>query len=90
MRRPMVNVVLALLACLAVAGTASALQVGLGVGADISEPKARTIAVSGAGLNPQAATAQALIEAFAKPQGKANVFAAGDPIATISFTAAAE
>ncbi len=34
--------------------------------------------------------AQPLNEAFAKPQGKANVFEAGDPLGALIFTAQAE
>jgi hypothetical protein len=63
---------------------------GLGAGTVANEPKTRTITLSGAALSLQVATAQAFDEAFAKPQGKAGVFAAGEPFATISFTAQAE
>jgi hypothetical protein len=63
---------------------------GLGGGAVASDPAARTISVNSAGLNLQTTTAQAFNEAFAKPQGKADVFGAGEPFATISFTARAE
>jgi hypothetical protein len=34
--------------------------------------------------------AAAFNDAFAKPLGKANVFVAGDPLGTISFTAQAQ
>jgi hypothetical protein len=63
---------------------------GLGAGAVVSEPKARTVSVSGAPLPLTDATAQALNETFAKPQGKTSVFAAGETLGTISFTAQAE
>jgi hypothetical protein len=49
-----------------------------------SDPKARTISVSGAPLTLTAATAQSFNEAFA--EGKA-VFAAGDALGAISFVA---
>jgi hypothetical protein len=62
----------------------------LGAGAASSEPKAREITVAGVTLALQAATARELDEAFAKPQGKAGVFAAGEAFATISFAATAE
>lgn len=60
----------------------------LGPGAAVtSNPGARTISLSGAALRLQAATAQALNDAFAKPQGRANVFAPGEPFASLSFSA---
>jgi hypothetical protein len=62
----------------------------LGAGSVSSNPTARTITVAGATASLQAATATAFNEAFAKPQGKANVFRAGDLLGTISFTAQAE
>jgi hypothetical protein len=70
--------------------TATGPLLGLGGGTVVSEPKARTIAVSGAPLPLSDATAQALNETFAKPQGKTNVFAAGESLGTLSFTAQAE
>jgi hypothetical protein len=63
---------------------------GLGTGTVVSEPKARTIAISGAPLPLSAATAQSLNETFAKPQGKSNVFSAGEDLGTLAFTAQAE
>jgi hypothetical protein len=63
---------------------------GLGPGSVVSEPKARTISLSGAPLPLPAATAQALNETFAKPQGKTNIFQAGESLGTLSFTAQAE
>jgi hypothetical protein len=60
-------------------------------GASVSaSPSARTITVDNATLAMQANLASAFNEAFAKPQGKADVFAAGDPLGTISFTASGE
>jgi hypothetical protein len=50
----------------------------------------RTIAVTGAPLTLEPTTAQAFNEAFAKPIGKADVFAAGETLGTISFTAQAQ
>ena len=41
-------------------------------------------------MTMQANLAQAFNEAFAKPLGKANVFAAGEPLGTVSFTAQAQ
>lgn len=49
-----------------------------------SDPSARTISVSGGGAVLTAATAAALNEAFA---GSQNVFAAGEAIGSVSFTA---
>jgi hypothetical protein len=60
-------------------------------GASISsDPSARTIGVTNASLAMDANLATAFNEAFAKPQGKANVFAAGEPFATLTFTAQAQ
>jgi hypothetical protein len=55
-----------------------------------SDTAARTIGVANATVTMGANLAAAFNEAFAKPQGKANVFAAGEPLGTISFTAQAE
>jgi hypothetical protein len=63
---------------------------GLGTGAVLSEPKARTISLTGAPLPLTDATAQALNETFAKPQGKANVFQSGESLGTLSFNVVAE
>jgi hypothetical protein len=63
---------------------------GLGAGTVVSEPKARTISVSGAPLPLTDATAQGLNETFAKPQGKANVFQSGEALGTLSFDVVAE
>jgi len=52
-----------------------------------NDPKQRTIAVQGAELSLQAATAQTFNEVFAKPQGKDGVFLAGEPLGVISFVA---
>jgi hypothetical protein len=54
------------------------------------EPKAGTIAVSDGALSLQVGTAQALNEAFAEPQGKTDVFKAGETLGTLSFTAHAQ
>jgi hypothetical protein len=63
---------------------------GLGAGTVLSEPKARTIGMAGAPLPLSAATAQALNETFAKPQGKADVFQSGEILGTLNFTVQAE
>jgi hypothetical protein len=63
---------------------------GLGTGTVVSEPKARTISVSGAALTLTDTTAQALNETFAKPQGKTNVFSAGEAFGTLAFAVQAE
>ena len=63
---------------------------GLGVGTVVSEPKARTISLAGAPLALTDATAQALNETFAKPQGKTNVFQSGEALGTLSFNVVAE
>jgi hypothetical protein len=55
-----------------------------------ADPKARTIAVTGATMTMQANLAQAFNEAFAKPLGKPAVFAPGDALGTVSFTALAQ
>ena len=60
---------------------------GAGVAAD---PGARTIAVANAALTMGANLAAAFNEAFAKPLGKGNVFAAGEPLGSLSFTAQAQ
>jgi hypothetical protein len=56
-------------------------------GPAVSSAKARTIAVSGSTLGLSASTAQTFNEVFARPQGKENVFAAGEPLGRVSFTA---
>ncbi len=63
---------------------------GLGTGTVVSEPKSRTISLAGAPLPLSDATAQALNETFAKPQGKANVFQTGEALGTLSFVVQAE
>jgi hypothetical protein len=63
---------------------------GLGAGTEVSEPKARTINLSGAPLPLTAATAQGLNETFAKPQGKSNVFQSGEALGSLSFVVQAE
>jgi hypothetical protein len=63
---------------------------GLGAGTVASEPKARTISLTGAPLPLTAATAQSLNEAFASPQKKTNVFQTGEALGTLSFNVVAE
>ena len=55
-----------------------------------SDPAARTIGVTNAAVTMGANLAAAFNDAFAKPIGKADVFAAGEPLGTISFTAQAQ
>jgi hypothetical protein len=69
-------------------GRAPALD--LGGGSLSSEPAARAIGLSGAGLALTAATAAQLNEAFARPQGKSDLFAAGEALGTLSFQALGE
>jgi hypothetical protein len=63
---------------------------GLGGGSLSSEPAARAIGLSGATLALTATTAAQLNEAFAKPQGKADIFQSGEALGTLSFEAVAE
>jgi hypothetical protein len=63
---------------------------GLGAGTVVSEPTVRTIALTDATLPLSAATAQALNETFAKPQGKVEVFVAGETLGSLSFSIDAE
>ncbi len=55
-----------------------------------TNPAARTIGVTNATVTIGANLAAAFNEAFAKPIGKPNVFQAGEPLGTISFTATAQ
>jgi len=55
-------------------------------GAPSANPKARTVSVSGS-LALDSSTAQSFNELFAKPQGKDEVFAAGEALGSLSFTA---
>jgi hypothetical protein len=59
-------------------------------GAFSAEPAARTLALSAAAVALTAGTAAQLNEAFAKPQGKADVFAAGEALGTLTFATVAE
>jgi hypothetical protein len=63
---------------------------GLGTGTVVSEPKARTITVTGASLPLTSSTAQSLNETFAKPQGKTDVFHSGETLGALTFLAQAE
>lgn len=60
---------------------------GLGPGRVTPKPSTRSIAVSGAPLTLTALSAQDLNEAFARPQERGDVFAAGETAGTVSFTA---
>lgn len=55
-----------------------------------ADPSARTIAVTNAAVSMGANLAAAFNEAFARPQGKEDVFHAGEILGTLSFTAQAE
>jgi hypothetical protein len=60
-------------------------------GAAVSaDPSARTVGVANAGVTMSANLAAAFNDAFAKPQGKTDVFHAGEPLGSISFTAQAQ
>lgn len=59
----------------------------IGVGNGTPDPAARTISVAGATLTMEATTAAAFNEAFAKPQGRRDVFVSGEPMGSISFMA---
>jgi hypothetical protein len=59
----------------------------LGGGSFAADPKARTFSFSGASLALAASTAATFNEVFAKPQGKAEVFVAGEALGTVSFAA---
>jgi hypothetical protein len=63
---------------------------GLGAGTFASEPAARTITETGAPLTLGATMAQGFNEAFCKPIGKPDSFAAGEVLGTIAYTATAE
>jgi hypothetical protein len=63
---------------------------GLAGGAFTTEPSTRKVALTGGMLTLEASSAQALNEAFAKPLGRPDAFAAGEIFGTIGFTAQAE
>jgi hypothetical protein len=52
-----------------------------------ADPRANTVTVSGASLTASPATAQLLNEVFARPQGKAGVFVAGEVLGSVGFVA---
>jgi hypothetical protein len=56
-------------------------------GPALADAKARTVSVAGATLALDPGTAAAFNEVFAKPQGKSSVFAAGEALGSVSFTA---
>lgn len=72
------------------AGQLAVAVLDLGSGTTAANPGARTLTVTGAALTLPAATAALLNELFAKPQGKENVFAGGEPLGRISFVAEAQ
>jgi hypothetical protein len=53
----------------------------------VSDPRQRTVAVANAPLTLDPSTAATFNEVFAKPKDKDGVFAAGEPLGVISFTA---
>jgi len=55
-----------------------------------AEPIARTVGVANASISMGANLAAAFNDAFAKPQGKSDVFHAGEALGSISFTAQAQ
>ena len=56
-------------------------------GTPASDPATRTVSLSGAALSLTAQTAATFNEAFAKPQGKVDIFQAGEILGALSFTA---
>lgn len=62
----------------------------LGGGSASADPGIRQLTLSAAPLALEPDTARAFDEAFAAPQGKSGVFAAGEVMGTLSFTAQAE
>jgi hypothetical protein len=63
---------------------------GLLLAGAVADPKARTVAVSGAALALDPGTAASFNEVFAKPQGRDGVFVAGEALGSVSFVAAGE
>jgi hypothetical protein len=53
----------------------------------VPDPDTRTLSVTGVGLTLDVQSAAVFNEAFAKPQGKTDVFGAGEPFAVASFVA---
>lgn len=72
------------------AGQLPVATLDLGAGTTAADAAARTLTVTGATLTMPAATAALFDELFAKPQGKENVFATGEPLGRISFVATAQ
>jgi hypothetical protein len=52
-----------------------------------ADAKKRTVSLGGAGLGLAGSAAATLNEVFARPQGEDGVFAAGEPVGSLSFTA---
>lgn len=52
-----------------------------------ANPVARTVTVANAALALSSGLAQTFNDSFAKPQGQVNVFVAGEPLGSVSFTA---
>lgn len=71
---------------LAPAPPSAVASVDLSSGTVSVDPVTRTVTVSNARATLEAGTADYINETFAKPQGKAPVLAAGDPLGTVSMT----
>jgi hypothetical protein len=72
------------------AGQLAVANLDLGAGTTAASSGPRTLTVTAAALTLPDATAALFNEAFAKPQGKENVFAAGETLGRVSFVAEAQ
>lgn len=70
------------------AGPFDIASLSLPPGSTAADPGRRTLAISGAPLAISGSTAATLNEVFAKPQGKDDVFSAGEVLGRIAFEAA--
>jgi hypothetical protein len=68
-------------------GEIAVAALGLPAASRSADPRRRTLSVNGATLALSAAAAASFNEAFARPLGKADVFEAGEPLATLAFLA---
>jgi hypothetical protein len=68
-------------------GPVAVASLNLAAGAVSSDPKSRTISLSGAALILSAAAAATLNEVFGRPQGEESAFAGGEPLGRVSFSA---
>jgi hypothetical protein len=71
------------------AGPLGVAALALPLGSIATDPPRRTLTVNGGVLALSESTAATFNEVFAKPQGKAGVFAAGEALGQVSFTATA-